>query len=456
VRTQPSGTPLSSQIQPLFISIDNFDSAVGSGDKHFGQVTLRAERERNPTAIGRLPPTALPAFCSDKTPLNVVGIVSWHVSIVSQTTFFLAGKTWWFGIRFDAAFYGEPGCFSQTRNTAINMPHMTVLVTGGVGFVGSHFVRAATLAGMQVVVLDDLSAMSGEDSPEALFSCARRSLPTDVPLVRGDIGDEELVRKLCKENRVSSLVHFAGKIQVGESVRKPGLYFDVNLVRSLRLLSAAMSEGVRQCVFSSTAAVYGTPLSVPIPETANKAPVNPYGCSKLSFEWALESFAVAHGLRFAALRYFNAAGAHPDGTLCERHEPETHLLPLVIDAAMEKRPALTVFGTDYPTADGTCVRDYIHVCDLADVHLLALSELSRGVSVGSLNLGTGRGYSVREVLAAAEDVLGRKVPHEFGPRRAGDPAELVADPKAAQERLGFSPSRSAIHTLIEDVARSRR
>ncbi len=327
----------------------------------------------------------------------------------------------------------------------------SVLVTGGVGFVGSHFVRAAAESGRRVVILDDLSGL-GLNHTDAT---PHLPLPDGASFVRGDIADVALVRRLCREHAIDSVVHFAGKIQVGESVRKPELYFDCNLTRSLRLLDTVREAGIRDLVFSSTAAVYGEPREVPIPESAPTVPVNPYGCSKLAFEWILNSYAVAHGLRFAALRYFNASGAHPDGTLSERHDPETHLIPLVIDAARGRRPPLTLFGTDYPTPDGTCVRDYIHVCDLASAHLLALEQLARGELLGPLNLGTGRGYSVRQVLEAAQDVLETPIPHSIGPRREGDPPALIADSGAAQARLGWQPRRSDLRTLIEDAARSR-
>jgi UDP-glucose 4-epimerase len=320
---------------------------------------------------------------------------------------------------------------------------MTILVTGGAGFVGSHFVRAARDAGRRVVVLDDLSG--GPPAP----------LPEGVPLVRGDVGDRTLLRLLLRERRITTIVHFAGKIQVGESVKMPGLYFDVNLIRSLSLLEAAREAGVMHFIFSSSAAVYGTPDRVPIPETAAERPVNPYGATKLALEHALRGYGVAHGLRWAALRYFNAAGAHPDGTLREAHQPETHLVPLAIDAALGAGPQLTVFGSDYPTEDGTCVRDYIHVCDLVSAHLSALEALEAGREVGAVNLGSGRGFSVREVLDATAQVLKRPVPHSLGPRRAGDPAELVADPSRARDLLGWTPERSSLHAIVEDAARSR-
>ncbi len=322
-----------------------------------------------------------------------------------------------------------------------------LLITGGLGFVGSHFARAAAAAGRRIVIVDDGSGRSGALPPP---------LPPGQTLVRGDIADAALITRLCREHSIEALVHFAGKIQVGESVRCPELYFDVNLTRSLALLHAAMRAGVQQVVFSSTAAVYGVPQTVPIPETAVTAPVNPYGCSKLAFEWALHSYQIAYGVRWAALRYFNAAGAHPDGTLSEAHEPETHLIPLVLDAGLQRRPPVTVFGTDYPTPDGTCVRDYIHVCDLARAHLLALARLAASEVVGPLNLGTGRGYSVREVLAAAAQLLGRPVPHTLGAARAGDPPELIAAADKARQRLGFVAERSELPVLLEDALRSRR
>jgi len=322
---------------------------------------------------------------------------------------------------------------------------MTVLVTGGAGFVGSHFVRAACEVGRRVVVLDDLSG-GASGAP---------SLPADALFVRGDIGDRTLVQLLCHRHGVKALVHFAGRIQVGESVQKPALYFDVNLVRSLALLDAMRAAEVPHVLFSSTAAVYGVPEGVPIPESARKEPVNPYGATKLAFEQALQAYGTAYGIRWAALRYFNAAGAHPDGTLREHHEPETHLLPRVIDAGLLRGPPLAVFGDDYPTRDGTCVRDYIHVCDLADAHLAALAHLESGHASFAANLGTGRGYTVRELLDAAAQVLGHAIPNHLAVRRAGDPPELIADPERARELLHLHPRRSDLKTLIEDTLRSR-
>jgi UDP-glucose 4-epimerase len=319
----------------------------------------------------------------------------------------------------------------------------TLLVTGGAGFVGSHFARLAADAGREVLVLDDLS---GGPPPD---------LPAEVQLVVGDIGDELIVAKLLREHRVGAIAHFAGKIQVGESVRDPDAYFDTNLVRTLRLLRAVREAGVTSLLFSSTAAVYGTPARVPIPETARREPVSPYGATKLAVEFALDAWGTAYGLRWSALRYFNAAGAHPDGTLAERHEPETHLIPLALDAGLGTAPPLQVFGADYDTPDGTCIRDYIHVVDLAAAHLAALARLEAGESLGAINLGTGRGYSVREVLDAAAAVLGRPIPHAVAPRRPGDPPRLVADPALAMQTLGWQPTRSDLATIVEDALRSR-
>jgi UDP-glucose-4-epimerase GalE len=323
------------------------------------------------------------------------------------------------------------------------MTRDTILVTGGAGFVGSHFARAAVAAGRKVVVLDDLSG--GSPAP----------LPPSIPLIVADIGDGATVHQVCATHDVGAVAHFAGKIQVGESVVHPDTYFDVNLVRSLTLLDAVRAAGIKACLFSSTAAVYGTPASVPIPEDARREPVNAYGATKLAFELALAAWGAAFGIHWAALRYFNAAGADPGGNLRESHEPETHLIPLAIDAALGVRPPLTIFGDDYDTEDGTCVRDYIHVSDLASAHLLALGLLEQGQTLGAINLGTGRGYSVREVLEATAQVIGRPVPHVIGPRRPGDPPRLIADPARAMTTLAWHPARSDLATIVEDAARAR-
>lgn len=320
----------------------------------------------------------------------------------------------------------------------------TILVTGGGGYIGSHFARlAGEDGGSRVIVLDSLA------------SDRWPALPRVIERVRGDIADRSSMRTLIEQCHVTSIVHFAGKICVGESISNPALYFDHNVVRSLALLDVVREVGPRALVLSSTAAVYGEPTVTPILEIARYAPVNPYGATKLALEHALASYGAAYGIAWAALRYFNAAGAHPDGTLCEAHDPETHLIPIAIDAALGRRAPLTVFGRDYPTKDGTCVRDYVHVCDLAQAHLDALDALDRVGTIGAVNLGSGLGYTVREVLAATARVLGKDVPHEIGPRREGDPAVLVASNALAQQVLNWRPERD-LGTIIDDAARSRQ
>lgn len=318
-----------------------------------------------------------------------------------------------------------------------------ILVTGGAGFIGSHFVRFATDAEREVVVLDDLS---GGD---------RGNVPAAVPLVIGDIGDQQLLARILREYRIGAVVHFAGKIQVGESVTNPISYFDVNVVRSLRLLEAIRNADVDKFVFSSSAAVYGDCAQSPIPEDVPLRPLNPYGATKLAIELALDAWCHAFGIRWAALRYFNAAGAHPEGRLRENHRPETHLIPLVLDAGLGRAGPLQIFGDDYATPDGTCIRDYVHVQDLASAHLSALEALEAGRTIGPLNLGTGHGYSVKQVIETAASVLGTDVPHSVTQRRAGDPPSLVADPARAMMLLSWQPRRSALVTIVEDTLRSR-
>jgi len=318
----------------------------------------------------------------------------------------------------------------------------SILVTGGAGFVGAHFARAAHEAGHRVVIVDDLSAGTQP--------------PPGIAFVRGDIADAALVARVIREHDVTAYAHFAGVICVGESVDDPAKYFDRNLARTLALLEVVRAHAPRAFLFSSTAAVYGEPTEIPITERATKLPINPYGSTKLAVETALAAYGHAYGLPWAALRYFNAAGAHPDGTLREAHDPETHLIPLAIDAALGRRKPLTVFGDDYATRDGTCVRDYVHVLDLASAHLAALDALDRGVAVGATNLASATGFTVREVLDTAARVLGRPVPHAIGPRRAGDPAVLLATCTRAGELLGWHAERSELATIIEDAARSRR
>lgn len=321
----------------------------------------------------------------------------------------------------------------------------TILVTGGAGFIGAHFARAAAEAGSRVVVLDDLSGVKTWPHWSA----------GDIDRVHGSIADRALVRGLIQRRGVTAIVHFAGKICVAESVANPALYFERNVAHSLALLDVVREEGPRVFVLSSTAAVYGEPRTTPIVESARYAPVNPYGATKLAIEHALASYGTAYGIAWAALRYFNAAGAHPDGSLREAHDPETHLIPLAIDAALGRRPALTLFGDDYPTRDGTCGRDYVHVCDLAQAHLAAIDALDRGQEIGAVNLGSGCERTVREVIATVARVVGHDVPHTIGPRRAGDPAVLVASNAIARQLLGWTVLRDDLGTIVEDAARSR-
>ncbi len=315
-----------------------------------------------------------------------------------------------------------------------------VLVSGGAGYIGSHLVRALVRARHEVVVVDDLS------------TGRREVVPREVPFVRADVRDREAVRAAMRDHRVDAVAHFASRVQVGESVTHPRLYYG-DLAASLSLLDVAVDEGVRRFVFPSSAAVYGVPDALPIPEHHPTRPLSPYGATKLAFETALASYAAAYGLSYVALRYFNACGADPG--LAERHDPETHLIPLVLDAAMGARPSVTILGDDYPTSDGTCVRDYVHVSDLAQAHLAALDYLARGGASRAFNLGTGRGCSVREVIAAVERVTGEPVPVVVGERRPGDPPRLVADPSAATAALGWAPSRSTLGEMVRDAFAAR-
>lgn len=320
-----------------------------------------------------------------------------------------------------------------------------ILVTGGAGFIGSHFARVAHDAGLGVIVLDDLSVSSSWPQ-----------LPEAVECVVGDIGDQSLVRGLVTSRNIQAVVHFAGRARIDESMRRPSLYFEQNLARTIALLEAVTSA-VQEPLFilSSSAAVYGQAHCKPLSESAAAMPINPYGASKLAAEIALAAYGHARGVRWAALRYFNAAGAHPDGSLSERHDPETHLIPLALDAAIGVRPPLTVHGSDYATRDGTCIRDYVHVMDLAESHLVALEALRCGGLAGVLNLGSAQGHTIREVLAAVETVVGRQVPFTVGPKRKGDPAELVASVGRADELLGDRVRRS-LAEIVEDAFRARR
>jgi UDP-glucose 4-epimerase len=318
---------------------------------------------------------------------------------------------------------------------------MKVLVTGGAGYIGAHLVRALLREGHTAVVLDDLSAGH------------RDTIPEGVRFVHADVRDAAAVRGAIREAGLEAVVHFASRIQVGESVRDPRLYYRDNLSAGILLLESVLDEGVKTFVLSSTAAVYGDPVHLPIDETHPTHPVNPYGATKLALERVLASYAAAYQLRYAALRYFNACGGEVG--LGERHEPETHLIPLVLDAAMGARPNVTVFGDDYGTPDGTCVRDYIHVGDLANAHLAALTHLTGGGESGAWNLGTGSGYSVRQVIDAVERVTGRRVPVVKGARREGDPPILVASPAKAHRVFGWAPARSDLDEIVKDAFRAR-
>lgn len=317
---------------------------------------------------------------------------------------------------------------------------MSVLIVGGAGYIGSQTAKLVARAGLTPVVLDNL--VYGHESAVKWG-----------PFLKGDLADSALVDRVLQEHAVTSVIHFAAYAYVGESVTNPRKYFRNNVVNTLNLLDAMVDRGIRDIVFSSTCATYGEPSKVPIAEDHPQSPVNPYGESKLMVEKILQWYQGAYGLRFAALRYFNAAGADPDGELGEEHDPETHLIPLAIDAALGRGSELSIFGTDYPTPDGTAVRDYIHVADLADAHILALQHLTGGGTSLKLNLGTGQGHSVREVITAVEKISGRKVPARETGRRAGDPPALVADPKKARDVLGWQPKYAAIETIVEHAFR---
>ncbi len=316
------------------------------------------------------------------------------------------------------------------------MGAMNVLVSGGAGYVGSHTVLALLGAGHRVAVLDDLS--TGH----------RDAAPPETRFFRIDLLDAGAVRDVLREGGFDAVVHFAAKALVEESMRRPELYFQSNIVATLNLLEAVRLSATRRIVFSSSCAVYGVPTEVPIPETHPLAPANPYGFTKAVVERMLEEYRRAHGLGYAALRYFNAAGADPQGRAGEKHDPETHLIPRVLRAASGAGEPVTVCGSDYPTPDGTCVRDYVHVADLAAAHLLALDKVSPGTGE-TLNVGTGKGYSVLEVIRAARDVVGREIPFVVGPRRPGDPPILVGRTDRIRSRWGWNPRWSDLPTIVD-------
>jgi UDP-glucose-4-epimerase GalE len=315
---------------------------------------------------------------------------------------------------------------------------MKVMITGGAGYIGAHACAALAARGHEVVVFDHLKH-------------GRRDFVQWGALIEGDLCEPEAIRDAMARERPDAVMHFASLIFVGESVEKPGLYYRNNVVGSVNLLDAMRASGTERIVFSSTAAVYGIPNQDPIPEDHAKAPINPYGASKLMVEQMLADHDAAHGLRFAALRYFNAAGADPESRIGEAHVPETHVIPLALEAAYGDPTAFKIFGTDYPTSDGTAVRDYIHVVDLVEAHVLALEHLARGGDSLALNLGAGTGVTVREVVEAVERVTGKRLRPSESPRRPGDPPSLVADNSRARERLGWTPQRSDLDTMIADA-----
>ncbi|HLS90839.1 MAG TPA: UDP-glucose 4-epimerase GalE [Limnochordia bacterium] len=312
---------------------------------------------------------------------------------------------------------------------------MNVLVTGGAGYIGSHTVKALKEAGHYVVVFDDLST-------------GHRESVAGVPFVQGDVTRREDLLDALKRYSIDAVMHFAAKSLVGESMQDPAKYYVNNVAGGVTLLEALREAGVGTIIFSSTAAVYGEPESIPIPEEHPLRPTSVYGRTKLMFEQMLEDYRRVYGLRYAALRYFNAAGADPSGQIGEDHDPETHLIPIVLQAALGQREAVTIFGTDYDTPDGTCIRDYIHVTDLADAHVLALEALKAGGPGGVYNLGNGNGFSVRQVIEAAERVVGAKIPVKEGDRRPGDPAVLVASSARAQRELGWKPRFTDLDEIV--------
>ncbi len=314
---------------------------------------------------------------------------------------------------------------------------MRILVTGGAGYIGSHAVKLFLARGHDVWVYDNLSFGH------------RAAVPAER-LVVGDLSEVHRLDQFLVEKRIEAVVHFAAFTFVGESVQQPAKYYLNNFVNSLGLMECLRRHGIGRFVFSSTAATFGVPERMPITEETPQEPINPYGRSKLALERALGDYARAYSWGYAALRYFNASGASADGTIGEDHHPETHLIPLVLQAALGQRPAIEIFGTDYPTPDGTCIRDYIHVDDLAEAHLLALEKLHPGAEL-KFNLGIGKGYSVREVIRVVEEVTGKKVPVKEGPRRAGDPPVLVASSEKIQKELGWRPRYYDIKSIVQSA-----
>ena len=317
-----------------------------------------------------------------------------------------------------------------------NNLEMNSLVIGGAGYIGWHMVKLLLESGYQVTVVDDLSS-------------GHHDAVLGGELIIHDFSDRAFLDQLFSTKQFDGVFHFASQILVGESVSNPAKYYRANTFATLTLLEAMRDHGINHMVFSSTAAVYGEPDTIPINELHPKVPVNPYGASKYMVEMILADFHRAHGLKYVALRYFNAAGSDPQGRLGERHEPETHLIPLALKAVLGKRPLLKLFGRDYDTPDGTCIRDYIHVDDLSNAHFLAMQYLHQGGDSTEFNLGNGQGYSVQEVIDTVGKVAGKPVPVEYAPRRDGDPARLVADASKAKSLLGWEPKLNDLETIIQ-------
>ncbi len=312
---------------------------------------------------------------------------------------------------------------------------MKILVIGGAGYVGSHTVRKLIACGHDVVVYDNLSRGHAQSVPAGC-------------LVVGELNDRAHLQQVMQQHGIEAVMHFAAFALVGESVAHPAMYYQNNVVAALELLEAMRASGVWRIVFSSTTATYGQPEKIPIAESTAQLPINPYGFTKLVIEHALTDYAAAYGFGTAALRYFNASGASPEGGIGEDHDPESHLIPIVLQVALGQRAKVGVFGKDYPTPDGTCIRDYIHVDDLADAHLRALGQLEPSMNL-QLNLGTGKGHSVLEVIEACREVTGHEIPAVYEARRPGDPAELVADSSLAQRVLGWKPHYVSIKSIVE-------
>ncbi|KAB2951638.1 UDP-glucose 4-epimerase GalE [Heliorestis acidaminivorans] len=318
---------------------------------------------------------------------------------------------------------------------------MTTLITGGAGYIGSHTALALRDAGKPVVILDDIS------------TGFRQLLPEGIPFVEGDIGDSQLLQDLFQRYEIKSVMHFAARSLVGQSMKEPGTYFLANSAKTATLIQAMVQNNVGHFILSSTAAVYGEPTAIPIDENHVLQPTNPYGLSKKIIEDMLPWFEKAHGLKWISLRYFNAAGADPQGRSGEIHDPETHLIPNILKVALEEKEALQVFGNDYPTPDGTCIRDYVHVTDLAKAHMQALDFLLHSAreekASGTINLGSGSGYSVLEVIETARRITGHPIPVQWCPRRPGDPAILVASNKKAKEKLNWNPKHTNLESIIQ-------